>query len=291
MLSLNCNIQIPHICMFAQFTAPGNAGPAGPYRRRHTLLGLHLRRQFKYDGAIFVDMVDFEHAVPELRVRPAHRPKEQIKLDQELRVENRTRRRYSRNQQRAIKYMLVSLVLGALLMVTGIGWMVTAYKLSETKQEFFSRHIPSPGEGPLADDLRSRVSALEQEVLTLQEEKASLVQNRIPNLNPMAFDATVPIDQGYVKNIRFTRTGTEIDRKFEYYAVLQNNGARNITPDVVIYLFDSLGIQIGMARLANSDTSLSRAGDSLKEGESRTYSSQVELIRERDPEYFHIEVK
>lgn len=187
--------------------------------------------------------------------------------------------------------MLVSVVLGALLMVTGIGWMVTAYQLSSTEEQFFSRRIADPGEDAGADTLRSRVSALEQEVLTLQAEKASLVQNRIPDLNPMVFDATVPIGQGYMKNIRFTRTGTETDKKFEYLAVLQNDGVRSIVPDVVIYLFDSLGVQIGMAKLANNGISLDMTSKDLQEGESRSYFGQIELIRERDPVYFHVEVK
>lgn len=206
-------------------------------------------------------------------------------------MESHTRRRYSRNHQRAMKYMLVSLVLGFLLIVTAIGWMVTAYKLSSTREEFFSSQIPDRREVASAENLRSRVAALEQEVLALQEEKASLVKNRIPDLNAMTFDATMPIDQGYLKNIRFTQTGTETDKKFEYLAVLQNDGERRITPDVVIYLFDSLGIQLGMARLASSDITLERADEGLSAGESRSYFSQIDLIRERDPAYFHIEVK
>lgn len=206
-------------------------------------------------------------------------------------MEDRTRRRYSRNHQRAIKYLLVSLILGALLLVAVIGWMVTAYKLSSTKEQFLSREVPDRGDDTSRDTLRSRVAALEQEVLTLQEEKASLVQSRIPDLNPMVFDATLPVGRGYVKNIRFTQTGTEAEKKFEYLAILQNGGERKITPDVVIYLFDSLGIQVGMARLAKTDVSLERADDDLSVGESRSYFSQIDLIRERDPEYFHIEVK
>lgn len=206
-------------------------------------------------------------------------------------VESHTRQRYSRNHQRAMKYMLVSLVLGLLLIVTAIGWMVTAFKLSSTKDEFLSRQIPDRRELASTDNLRSRVAALEQEVLTLQEEKASLVKNRIPDLNPMVFDATLPIGQGYVKNIRFTQTGTETDRKFEYLAILQNDGERRITPDVVIYLFDALGIQLGMARLASTDITLERTDDDLSAGESRSYFSQIALIRERDPAYFYIEVK
>lgn len=187
--------------------------------------------------------------------------------------------------------MLISLVLGFLLIVTAIGWMVTAFKLSSTKDEFLSRQIPDRRELASADNLRSRVAALEQEVLTLQEEKASLVKNRIPDLNPIVFDATLPIGQGYVKNVRFTQTGTETDRKFEYLAVLQNDGERRITPDVVIYLFDALGIQLGMARLASTDITLERTDDDLSAGESRSYFSQIALIRERDPAYFYIEVK
>lgn len=206
-------------------------------------------------------------------------------------MDNHTRRRYSRNHQRAMKYMLVCLVLGFLLMVTAIGWMVTAYKLSSTREEFLSRQIPDRREVASVDNLRSRIAALEQEVLTLQEEKASLVQNRIPDLNPMSFDATMPVGQAYLKNIRFTQTGTETDKKFEYLAVLQNDGERRVTPDVVIYLFDSLGIQLGMARLASTDITLERTDDDLSAGESRSYFSQIELIRERDPAYFHIEVK
>ncbi|TCO76064.1 hypothetical protein [Chromatocurvus halotolerans] len=206
-------------------------------------------------------------------------------------MENQSRRRYSRNHQRAMKYMLVSLVLGFLLIVTAIGWMVTAFKLSSTREEFFSRQIPDRREVASAEHLRSRVAALEQEVLTLREEKASLVKNRIPDLNPMTFDATMPIGQGYLKNIRFTQTGTETDKKFEYLAVLKNDGERRITPDVVIYLFDALGIQLGMARLASTDITLERTDDGLSAGESRSYFSQIELIRERDPAYFHVEVK
>lgn len=206
-------------------------------------------------------------------------------------MENQTHRRYSRNHQRAIKFMLISLVLGVLLVVAIIGWMVTAYKLSSAEEQFLSRQIPDRGQGASADNLRVRVVALEKEVLSLQEEKASLVQNRIPDLNPMAFDATVPIGQGYVKNIRFTQTGTETDKKFDYLAVLQNDGERKITPDVVIYLFDSNGVQLGMARLVNNDIPLDRAEDDLSAGETRSYFSQIELIRDRDPAYFFVEVK
>lgn len=187
--------------------------------------------------------------------------------------------------------MLISMVLGALLIITGFGWMVTAYKLSSTKEQFLNRQIPARGEEARADNLQSRVTALEQEVLILQEEKASLVQNRIPDLHPMAFDAIVPLDQDYVKNIRFTRTGTEKDKKFEYLAVLHNDGQRNITPEVILYLFDSLGVQIGMARLENNDIASGANGDGLAAGESRSYFSQITLIRERDPAYFHVEVQ
>lgn len=187
--------------------------------------------------------------------------------------------------------MLVSIALGMLLTLAAIGWMVTAYKLSSTNELLLGRQVPIRAEDTGTDNLRSRVAALEQQVSTLQEEKASLVQNRIPDLNPLAFDTIVPIGQGYLKNIRFTRTGTENDKKFGYLAVLQNDGQRNITPDVTILLFDSLGVQVGMAQLAKGDISSDERNHELKAGESRSYFSQIKLTRERDPEYFHVEVK
>ena len=82
--------------------------------------------------------------------------------------------------------MLASMVLGALLIVTGVGWMVTAYKLSSMNELFHGREVAVRGEDASADNLRSKVAALEQQVSKLREEKASLVQNRIPDLNPSA---------------------------------------------------------------------------------------------------------
>lgn len=206
-------------------------------------------------------------------------------------MENQVRRRYSRNHQKAIKYMLVSMVLGALLIITGIGWMVTTYELSSTKEQFFSYQTPHREERSNAGNLTSRVAALEQQISTLQEEKASLVQSRIPDLNPLAFDSIVPIGRRYLKNISFTRTGTENEKVFEYRAVLQNDGQQNITPDVSILLFDSLGVQVGMTQLAKDDILSDAKYEGLLPGESRSYASQIKLTRERDPEYFHVEVK
>ncbi|WP_286980397.1 hypothetical protein [Haliea sp.] len=206
-------------------------------------------------------------------------------------MENHVPRRYSRNYRKAVKYMLVSMVLGALLIVTGVGWIVTAYKLSSMNDLFLGREVAVRGEDASADNLRNKVAALEQQVSKLREEKASLVQNRIPDLNPLAFDAIVPIGERYLKNIRFTRTGTEQQKRFGYLAVLQNDGQRSINPDVTIILFDSLGIQVGMAQLAKDETSSDMGNDELNAGESRSYFSQVKLTRDRDPEYFHVEVK
>jgi hypothetical protein len=187
--------------------------------------------------------------------------------------------------------MLLSMVLGTLLIVTGIGWIVTAYKLSSTNKQFLNYQIPNREAAANARELTIRVAALEQEVSSLQEEKASLIQSRIPDLNPLAYDSILPISLRYFKNIIFTRTGTENAKIFEYRAVLQNDGQQSITPDVSIILFDSLGVQVGMTRLAKDHVTSDVKHNGLKPGESRVYSSQIKLSRASDPEYFLVEVQ
>lgn len=205
-------------------------------------------------------------------------------------MENKLRRKYSRNHKNAIKYMLVSIALGALLIISSIGWMLAIYKLSSTNKQFLSYQIPNREVASNARTLTSRVAALEQEVSTLREEKASLIQGRIPDLNPLVFDSIVPIGKRYLKNISFTRTGTERQKIFEYRAVLLNDSKRNITPRVSIVLFDSLGVQVGMTQLAKDHISSNAKYDGLKPGESRSYSSQIKLSRASNPEYFLVEV-
>lgn len=217
--------------------------------------------------------------------------KKRLQLNRELLVENRVPRRYSRNYRKAVKYMLVSIVLGALLIVTGIGWMVTAYKLYSTNELLLGREVAMRGEDASAGNLRNTVTALEQQVAQLREANASLVQNRIPDLNPLSFDAIVPIGERYLKSISFTRTGTEQKKRFGYLAVLQNDRQRSVTPDVTIILFDALGVQVGMAKLAQDDTSLEAENPELNAGESRSYFGQIKLTRDRAPAYFHVEVE
>jgi len=197
----------------------------------------------------------------------------------------------SKNQKKAAKYLIVSWVLGALLFVTIIGWILTGSKLSSTNTRFLEYQISVRQNLSDSQQLTSKAGTLEGEVKTLQEELAALVQGRIPNLTPLEFDVTVPSDQTYFRNISFTLTGTRSDRKYEYRVVLHNDSSALIRPDVTIFLFDALGVQVGMTKLSKEDATSELEHNSLKPGETRSYSSRITLDREAKPDYFLINVK
>ena len=231
-----------------------------------------------------------DETVPQEKGGNAHRT---VSTDSGHKISGRSthRRKLSRNQKKALRYLIVSWVLGSLLFVTITGWILTGSKLSSVKSKFLEFQISTRQKLADSKQMTSRAGTLEGEVKTLQEELATLIQGRIPNLMPLEFDVTVPSDQAYLKNISFTLTGTASDRQYEYRAVLHNDRLADIQPDVSILLFDAMGIQVGMAKLSNDHATSQVEHNDLKPGETRAYSSGISLDREAEPNYFLIEVK
>lgn len=135
------------------------------------------------------------------------------------------------------------------------------------------------------------MTSLEKEVQYLQETLDSLVTDRIPNLHPLEFDLTLPSKQKYLKNISFTLTGTEKNKKYEYRAILRNDKRNDVPLDVNILLFDAVGIQVGMAALIPELTAAETGKRVLKPGETRAFSNEIKLTRDAEPRYFLVEVK
>lgn len=201
------------------------------------------------------------------------------------------RQKYSRNKKKAFEYLIVSWVLGVLLLVMTIGWIVTGYKLSATKTQLLNIQISTREKLSDTKELSLKVTSLEKEVQYLQETLDSLVTDRIPNLHPLEFDLTLPSKQKYLKNISFTLTGTEKNKKYEYRAILRNDKRNDVPLDVNILLFDAVGIQVGMAALIPELTAAETGKRVLKPGETRAFSNEIELTRDAEPRYFLVEVK
>ena len=202
-----------------------------------------------------------------------------------------SRHRHSRSGNKTLKLIILAWVLGALLLVTIIGWILTATKLSSNRSEYLGYQASVREELSGSKRLVEEIAGLERKVTDLEGEMATLVQGRIPGLNPLEFDLTVSLEQDYFKNISFTLTGTQADKKYEYRAVLHNGSPSVVRPNVTIFLFDARGVQVGKTQLSNDHATSEVEHTGLKPGETRAYSSRISLDRASDPAYFLIDVK
>jgi cell division protein FtsL len=199
--------------------------------------------------------------------------------------------RHSRSQKKIFKLLVLSWVLGAALLVAVFGIILSSAETSTVKSDYYQ--YQSTVQQQLEDKkrLEGKLKELEEENRSLGEKLKKLVAGRIPNLRPLEFDVTVPIKDGYFQHISFTLTGTQSNSNYEYRAVLKNSGKRPIEPDVTIFLFDKMGVQVGMTKLSRDEATSTVERDALKPGERRAYASNITLSRHAVPEYFLIEVK
>jgi hypothetical protein len=102
----------------------------------------------------------------------------------------------------------------------------------------------------------------------------------------MKFDEAIPLGNEYVRNVIFTLVKNGNKKMYEYRLVLSNDGLSVVRPRVEILLFNNLGIQIGntLVNAGNATTSARRA--TLEPGEVRSYSDNIDTLREGEPRYF-----
>ena len=131
-----------------------------------------------------------------------------------------------------------------------------------------------------------QIDQSEARIKTLRQDIRVLVQERIPNLHPLAFDETITLNQQYLRDIIFTLTGVGSAKEYEYRVVLQNDSLETVHTFVKVFLFDRLGIQLGMTRNSKYSTLSEADFITLQPGEIRSYSSKVPVDRNETPHYF-----
>ena len=94
---------------------------------------------------------------------------------------------------------------------------------------------------------------LAAELEKVKGERDILVQQRIPGLIPLRYDEAINIDNQYVRNIIFTLAKSGKKNIYEYRIVLHNNTLTVARPKAEIILFNDIGIQIGMAKIEQTD--------------------------------------
>ena len=146
-----------------------------------------------------------------------------------------------------------------------------------------------------------RIEALTNQVNTVQEQlilkenenvklKSSLAQSkdelkkviagRLPSVVRLEPDHVLEVKDDFIKNIVFTVVTQNRHKHYEYKLVVINPSRQIIVPKFKLLLFDKFGVQVGMDQVLKSAE--------LAPGESRSYSSRVELSMDDEPAYFHV---
>lgn len=120
-------------------------------------------------------------------------------------------------------------------------------------------------------------------------ELAELVKSRLPGLKELAFDKVIPVDRRYVKNIVFTLTGKNSQKRFEYKTVLENTTPVAIEPQIQVIFFDRLGIQVGQAAIENVLPDGKQ--NPLEPGEARSYYNHIQFSQSQSPHYFKVSIE
>lgn len=121
----------------------------------------------------------------------------------------------------------------------------------------------------------------EKDFERIEAQMASLVQGKVPGLNPITYDKVIEVDEKYVKSMIMSVTGKDDKRKYEFTLNLFNHFKNIMQPRVKIFLFDRTGLQIGLADLHYMKDEV------LVPGEKRTVHGQFALhMDNREPAYY-----
>ena len=139
--------------------------------------------------------------------------------------------------------------------------------------------------------LEGELAKARERITELNNDLRILLANRIPGVDELLFNRQIELNDQYVKNITFVKSGLGENTTIEFSTVLNNARTGPILPKVTIALFDASGLQTGIARLDKSQTITPVDIPELQPGETRTYSAQIKLDRQTPSKYFVVEVR
>jgi hypothetical protein len=121
------------------------------------------------------------------------------------------------------------------------------------------------------------------ELREAQRQLEAAVGGRFPQLRRLEFDKVLPLHEGLVQNIVFTLIKKSDKNLYEYKLVMGNDTGSLSTPEVKVLLFGQLGVQLGTDELPKQEP--------LLRGETRSYSSIIDLAVPGEPYYFYVVTK
>jgi hypothetical protein len=118
----------------------------------------------------------------------------------------------------------------------------------------------------------------------------TMVESRLPGLQPMEFDTVILISKGYVKNLIFVVSKDSRKTSYEYRLVFFNANATPVVPRTKLHLFNDRGIEIGNADVTVSAEASDGLGRALAPGEIRSYNGSITVGGNSPPRYFLLDM-
>jgi len=197
-------------------------------------------------------------------------------------VARRARARSKRKIIRRLKLLIAVLIL--CLIGLSMGWIVTAAKVDIVQADKLALDGELRRAEKMLEETRARLKQRESELV-------NLVENRVPGLQELVFNKLIDVNNRYLLNITFAESGLDADKGIEYHAMLKNETAGVILPDVTIYLFDEFGLQVGITKLERRNATRTADLAELAPGETRSYHATIEVDRDKPAKYYMIYVQ
>jgi hypothetical protein len=197
-------------------------------------------------------------------------------------VARRARSRSKSKQVHNLKLLIAALIL--IIIATSMGWILSWSKLQIAESEALALDADLRKMGQELDQVRDRLAARDSEFV-------ALVEKRIPGLKPIELNKLLDINDKYVVNLTFSESGTEQASVFEYHTVLRNETAGIVLPEVTLYLFDELGLQVGVHKLEKHNATTAVVLAELRPGETRSYHAELHVERNAKPKYYLLHVE
>ena len=118
----------------------------------------------------------------------------------------------------------------------------------------------------------------------------TMVESRLPGLQPMEFDTVILISKRYVKNLIFVVSKDSRKTSYEYRLVFFNANSTPVVPRTKLRLFNDRGIEIGNADVTVSAEASDGLGRALAPGEIRSYNGSITVSGDAPPRYFLLDI-
>ena len=135
------------------------------------------------------------------------------------------------------------------------------------------------------DQVQTDLTNARKALKTAHSSISTLVEQRIPGLQPLKLVEALPTASSMVRDVTFSRPAGS-DQGYEIKAVLENGSRTSVSPALRIVLFDELGVQVGHAQIGSESDGENLT---LRPGEIRSHFAVIEVDPGNQASYFRLE--